>query len=50
MELAKISNTSIEKMGCNENVTMDVLVKICHALNCDIIDIVEIMPKEKIEK
>lgn len=41
-ELAGISNTSIAKMGRNENVTMDVLVKICNALKCDIGDIVEI--------
>ena len=41
-ELAGISNTSIAKMGRNENITMDVLVKICTALNCEIGDIVEI--------
>lgn len=46
-ELAQISNTSIAKMGRNENVTMDVLVKICNALHCDIGDIVEIVPDEK---
>ena len=46
-DLAGISNTSIAKMGKNENVTMDVLVKICTALNCDIGDIVEIIPEEK---
>ncbi len=42
--LAGISNASIAKMGRNENVTMDVLVKICSALQCDIGDIVEIIP------
>lgn len=46
-ELAQISNTSIAKMGRNENVTMDVLVKICNALHCDIGDIVEIVLDEK---
>ena len=46
-DLAGISNTSIAKIGKNENVTMDVLVKICTALNCDIGDIVEIIPEEK---
>ncbi len=45
-DLAGISNTSIAKMGKNENVTMDVLVKICTALKCDIGDIVEIIPDE----
>lgn len=45
-ELAGISNTSIAKMGRNENVTMEVLVKICKALKCDIGDIVEITREE----
>ena len=45
--LAGISSTSIAKMGRNENLTMDVLVKICTALNCDIGDIVEIIPEKK---
>ncbi len=46
-ELAGISNTSVAKLGRNENVTMDVLVKICTALCCDIGDIVEIVPDKK---
>ena len=40
---SKISQTSIAKLGKNENVTTDVLVKICKALNCDIADIMEIV-------
>ncbi|MDD4766209.1 MAG: helix-turn-helix domain-containing protein [Desulfotomaculaceae bacterium] len=31
------------KLGKGENVTTDVLVKICKALDCDISDIVEIV-------
>ena len=46
-KLAGISNTSIAKMGRNENVTMDVLVKICTALDCELGDIVEIMSENK---
>ena len=45
-EVAKISSTSIAKMGRNENVTMDVIVKICTALHCEIGDIVEITSEE----
>lgn len=45
--LAGISNTSIAKLGRNENVTMDVLVKICIAIKCEIWDIVEIIPGDK---
>lgn len=41
-EKAGISSTSIAKMGRNENITMDVIVKICEALQCDIGDIVEL--------
>lgn len=48
-KLANISNTSISKMGRNENVTVDVLVKICEALDCNIEDIVEIVPDESVE-
>lgn len=46
---AGISHTSMAKMGKNENVTTDVLLKICHALNCDIGDIMEIIPDNKVE-
>jgi DNA-binding Xre family transcriptional regulator len=34
------------KLGKNENVTTDVLVKICKALKCDISDIMEIVDDE----
>ena len=39
---AGISTASMAKLGKGENVTTDVLVKICKALDCDISDIVEI--------
>ncbi len=37
-----VSTASIAKLGKGENVTTDVLLKICKALNCDISDIMEI--------
>lgn len=43
---AGISSASIAKLGRNENVTTDILVKICEALECDIADIVEVVEKE----
>lgn len=46
---AGISHTSMAKLGKNENVTTDVLLKICHALNCDISDIMEIIPDNEVE-
>ena len=42
-EAAGISTSSMAKLGKNENVTTDVLVKICKALKCDISDIMEII-------
>lgn len=40
---AGISQSSLSKMRRNENVNMDILVKVCTALNCDIGDIMEIV-------
>jgi putative transcriptional regulator len=34
------------KLGNSENVTTDVLVKICTALQCDIGDIMEVLPEK----
>jgi len=45
-EAAGISTASMAKLGKNENVTTDVLVKICKALKCDISDIMEIVNDE----
>lgn len=36
-----LSSTCIAKLGKGENVTTDVLLRICVALNCDISEIVE---------
>ena len=42
--LAGISSASVTKLGKNENVTVEVLVKICEALDCGMDDIMEIVP------
>ena len=47
---AGISSASIAKLGKGANVTTDVLLKICVALNCDIADIVEAIPDGTDEK
>ena len=44
---AGISHASVAKLGKNENVTTEVLLKICTALNCDIGDIMEILKTEQ---
>lgn len=40
--MANISGSSIAKLGRNENVNTDILLRICNALDCDISDIMEI--------
>lgn len=42
-EMAKITTNSMAKLGKNETVQTEVLVKICTVLNCRIEDIVEII-------
>lgn len=42
-ELAGISAASITKLGKNENVNTEIIVKICVALKCDVSDILEIV-------
>lgn len=44
---AGISTASIAKLGKNENVNTEILLKICIALKCDISDIVEVVPDEE---
>ena len=44
---AGISHASMAKLGKNENVTTDVLVKICSALQCNIGDIVDVLPESE---
>ena len=45
-EQAGVSTASIAKLGRNENVTTDILLKICVALKCEISDILEIVTDE----
>ena len=40
-----ISSGTLAKLGKNESVTTDVLVRICRTLNCDIGDIMEVLPE-----
>ena len=43
-EKAGIARSTIAKMGKNEIVSLDVIVKICDALDCGIEDVVSILP------
>ena len=46
-EMAGIGNSTMTKLANNENVTVEVMAKICSALDCKIDDVVEILPDEK---
>ena len=39
---AGLSTRQLAKLGKNENVTTDILVKICKALDCNVADIMDI--------
>ena len=43
---AKISTNAMAKLGKNEDVRVEVLVRICSVLNCSIEDIMEIIPDQ----
>ena len=40
-----ISPTTISKLSRNENVSTEILCKICTVLNCDVSDIMEMIPE-----
>jgi putative transcriptional regulator len=42
-ELAQISNYTINKLNRGDNITTEILEKICTALNCDVGDIMEVV-------
>ena len=46
-EMASIGNSTMSKLANDENVTMEVMAKICNALDCTMDDIVEIIPEEE---
>ena len=43
-KMSEVSAASIAKMGRCENVTTDVLLRICEALDCQVEDIMERVP------
>ena len=42
VEKTGLAKGTITKMGKNESVTVEVLVKICNALDCEVYDVLEI--------
>lgn len=47
IEAVKTSPNTIAKMGKNENISMDVITRICEYLNCDVGDIMEMIPDDR---
>ena len=45
-KVAGVSSSSLAKLGKGENVTTDVILKICVALDCRVEDIMEIINDE----
>ena len=43
---ADISTTTLAKLGKNETVSMDVLLKICKLLDCNVGDIMDVINEE----
>ena len=43
---ADISTTALAKLGKNETVSMEVLLKICKVLNCNVGDIMDVINEE----
>ncbi len=46
-EKAELSTATMAKLGKNESVSLDVLVRICVVLNCEICDVLEIVQDSK---
>lgn len=46
-KMSGISSATVAKLGKGENVTTEVLTKICVALDCDLTDIMELVPDDE---
>ena len=50
VEAAVVSSYTLNKLNRGDNVTTEVLEKICHALDCNIGDIMDVLPDENCAK
>ena len=48
-EMAGIGNSTMTKLANDENVTMEVMAKICSALECSMDDVVDIVSDDDVE-
>lgn len=47
---AELSTATMAKLGKDESVSLDVLVRICKVLNCEIGDVVEIIDDRNLKR
>ena len=45
-EKTKMGSGTLAKLGRDEKVSMDVLLRICNAMGCDVGDIMEVLPDD----
>ena len=50
MKKCRISSASVAKLTRGDNITTDVLLRICEGLDCDFADIMQIIPDEEPEE
>ena len=48
-EASHISLSSLTKLGKGESVNVEILIKICNALECEMCDIMELLEQEGVE-
>lgn len=48
-KVAGVSSSSLAKLGKGENITTDVILKICSALDCNVEDIMEVVKVEELD-
>lgn len=47
IKMSGITSNAMAKLGRNESVQMETLAKICGVLNCEVSDIVEVIPDKE---
>ena len=45
-EKTKMGSNTMAKLGRDETISMDVMLRICEVLNCDVGDIMEVLPED----
>ena len=49
-EKTKMGSNPMAKLGRDETISMDVMLRICDVLHCDVGDIMEVLPDDPDEK